>query len=204
MRASVVQPSGEVATQCDVKGWRYMAIIETERLLLRDFAPGDWDALNAIVSDPAVTRYMHFARWDEQKRRQWHARMVEEASRPHPGVDNWAITLRSDGQLIGWLFIGSSSDQGAAGRRGCGWALGHRFWGQGYMTEALRAAIAYEFATLGTRRITAECQPENLASARVMQKCGMTYDGTFYAEDFEGNGAVEQHYSITAPEVGAP
>jgi RimJ/RimL family protein N-acetyltransferase len=199
MRASVVQPSGEVATQCDVKGWRYMAIIETERLLLRDFAPGDWDALNAIVSDPAVTRYMHFAQWDEQKRRQWHARMVEEASRPHPGVDNWAITLRSDGQLIGWLFIGSSSDQGAAGRRGCGWALGQRFWGQGYMAEALRAAIAYEFATLGTRRITAECQPENLASARVMQKCGMTYDGTFYAEEFEGNGAVEQHYSISAP-----
>jgi RimJ/RimL family protein N-acetyltransferase len=199
MRASVVQPSGEVATQCDVKGWRYMAIIETERLLLRDFAPGDWDALNAIVSDPAVTRYMHFAWWDEQKRRQWHARMVEEASRPHPGVDNWAITLRSDGQLIGWLFIGSSSDQGAAGRRGCGWALGQRFWGQGYMAEALRAAIAYEFATLGTRRITAECQPENLASARVMQKCGMTYDGTFYAEEFEGNGAVEQHYSISAP-----
>jgi RimJ/RimL family protein N-acetyltransferase len=71
------------------------------------------------------------------------------------------------------------------------------------MTEALRAAIAYEFTTLGTRRITAECQTENLASARVIQKWGMTYEGTFYAEDFEGNGAVEHHYSVSAPEVEA-
>ena len=182
-----------------VKGWRRMAILETERLILRDFAPSDWDALDAIVSDPAVARYMHFAHWDEQKRGQWHAHMVEEASRPHPGVDNWAITLRSDGQLIGWLFIGSSHDLGAGGQRGCGYALGQRFWGQGYMAEALRAAITYEFTTLGTRRIIADCQEENLASARVMQKCGMTYEGTYYAEDFEGVGAVERHYSITAP-----
>ncbi len=147
---------------------------------------------------------MRFARWDERKRRQWHMRMVEEASRPHPGVDNWAITLRDDGELIGWLFIGSSGDRGAAGRRGCGLALGRPYWGQGYMAEALRAAIAYEFTTLGTRRITVECQTENLASARVMQKCGMTYDGTFYAKDFEGNGVIEHHYSITALEVAEP
>ncbi len=181
-----------------------MAGIETARLILRDVAPGDWDALDAIVSDPDVTRYMHFARWDEQKRRQWHGRMVEEASRPHPGVDNWAITLRSDGQLIGWLFIGSSHDLGAGGQRGCGYALGQRFWGQGYMAEALRAAITYEFTTLGTRRIIADCQEENLASARVMQKCGMTHEGTSYSEDFEGVGAVEHHYSIAAPEQEAP
>ena len=129
---------------------------------------------------------MRFARWDEQKRRQWHARLVEEASRPHPGVDNWAITLRDDGRLIGWLFIGPSSDQGAAGIRGCGWALDQRYWSHGYTTEALRAAIAYEFTALGTQRIVAECQTENLASARVMQKCGMTYEGTFLCRGLRG------------------
>ncbi|HEX8729181.1 MAG TPA: GNAT family N-acetyltransferase [Ktedonobacterales bacterium] len=139
-----------------------------------------------MVSDPAVARYMRFARWDEQKRRQWHARLVEEASRPHPGVDNWAITLRDDGRLIGWLFIGPSSDQGAAGIRGCGWALDQRYWSHGYTTEALRAAIAYEFTALGTQRIVAECQTENLASARVMQKCGMTYEGTFLCRGLRG------------------
>ena len=42
------------------------------------------------------------------------------------------------------------------------------------------------------------------ASARVMQKCGMTYEGTYYTKDFEGNGAVEHHYSITAPAKEVP
>src|SRR5579872_6142541 len=122
-----------------------MPTLETERLILRDFGLSDWDALNAIVSDPAVIRFMHFASWDEEKRRQWLARMVQDASNPHPWHDNWAIMLRSSGQLIGWLFIGASRDVAEAGTRGCGYALGQRFWGQGYMTEALRAAFRYEF-----------------------------------------------------------
>jgi RimJ/RimL family protein N-acetyltransferase len=39
-----------------------MLTLETERLILRDFLLEDWDALNAILSDPQVTRFMHFAR----------------------------------------------------------------------------------------------------------------------------------------------
>jgi RimJ/RimL family protein N-acetyltransferase len=175
-----------------------MATLETERLILRDFAPSDWDALDAIVTDPAVTRYMHFAAWDEAKRRAWLARMVAEAVGPHPHTDNWAITLRGDGTLIGWLYIGSSGETAGAGTRGCGYALAQRAWGQGYMPEALRSAFAYEFAVLGTRRIVAECDTPNTASARVMHKSGMTFLGTFYDADFEGNWAERDHYAISA------
>jgi RimJ/RimL family protein N-acetyltransferase len=176
-----------------------MPTLETERLILRDFALNDWEALNAIVSDPAVARYMHFAAWDEAKRYQWLMRMVHEASMPHPDTNNWAITLRSDGQLIGWLFIGASHEEAAAGTRGCGYALDARCWGQGYMTEALRAALAYEFTVLGVQRVTAECETPNIASARVMQKCGMTNEGTFFDADFEGNNWRERHhYAIGA------
>src|SRR5487761_2074365 len=116
-----------------------MATLETERLILRDFVSSDWDMLNAIVSDPDITRHMHFANWDEDKRRQWFMRMVQDASNPHPWHDNWAITLCSSGQLIGWLFIGASREAAEKGSRGCGYAVDSRFWGQGYMTEALRA-----------------------------------------------------------------
>jgi RimJ/RimL family protein N-acetyltransferase len=50
-----------------------MPILGTERLVLRDFALRDWDTLNDFMSDPAVTRFMHFASWDEEKRRSWFA-----------------------------------------------------------------------------------------------------------------------------------
>jgi len=184
-----------------------MSTVESERLILRDIAPTDWDALNTLVSDPAVTRFMHFASWDEAKRRQWFTRMVQEASNPRRGAyDNWAITLRSNRLLIGWLFIGASHPD--AGARGCGFALGQRFCGQGYMPEALRAAFAYEFTALGARRIIAECATANVASARAMQKSGMNYVGAFYDADFEGNRASREHYAIVLqgekrPEVGA-
>jgi ribosomal-protein-alanine N-acetyltransferase len=180
-----------------------MSTVESERLILRDIAPTDWDALNTLVSDPAVTRFMHFASWDEAKRREWFTRMVQEASNPRRGAyDNWAITLRSNRLLIGWLFIGASHPD--AGARGCGFALGQRFWGQGYMPEALRAAFAYEFTSLGARRIIAECETANGASARVMQKSGMNYVGTFYDADFQGSWANRHHYQITAPESETP
>lgn len=176
-----------------------MATLETERLILRDFTLSDWDAIDEIVTDPLVTRYMHFAGWDEAKRRAWLARMVQEAFVPHPYTDNWAITLKSDGQLIGWLFIGSSGDAAQTGTRGCGYALAQRCWGRAYMPEALRSAFAFEFAVLGTQRIVAECDTPNTASARVMQKSGMTYKGTFYDADFEGTWAERHHYQILAP-----
>jgi RimJ/RimL family protein N-acetyltransferase len=75
--------------------------------------------------------------------------------------------------------------------------------GQSYMPEALLAAFVYEFTILGTRRIVAECDTPNTASARVMRKSGMTYMGTFYDADFEGTWAERDHYAITTPATDA-
>lgn len=173
-----------------------MLTLETERLFLRDFSMKDWDALNAILSDPEVTRFMHFGSWNEVKRREWLAWLVQDACNQERSMDNWAMTLRSNGMLIGWFGIGDSRHPSEEGTRGCGYALNRRFWGQGYMAEAARAVFAYEFTVLGTRRILAECEMQNTASARVMQKSGMSYEGTYYDDDFEGNWAMRHRYTI--------
>lgn len=176
-----------------------MPTLETERLILRDFVPSDWEALNALVSDPPVTRFMHFSSWDVQKRYQWFTQLVQEASVPHRDAYNWAITLQRNGLLIGWLGIGGSEHASEEGTRECGYALNQHFWGQGYMSEALRAVLTYEFQVLGTHRILAECEGPNIASARVMQKSGMAYEEMVYDADFEGNWANRYRYSITSP-----
>jgi hypothetical protein len=94
--------------------------------------------------------------FDEGKRREWLTRLVQDASNPHRDTYNWAMTLRSNGLLIGWLVIG------------------------------------------GTHQIIAECETQNIASARVMQKCGMEYEGMFYDADFEEIWANRYRYKITA------
>ena len=173
-----------------------MPIIETERLILRDFALTDWDGLNAILSDPDVTHFMHFSSWNEEKRREWLAWLVQTANDQEREIYSWAITLRNNGELAGWFGIGSTSHPSEEGTRSCGYALNRRFWGQGYMSEAVQAIFVYEFTALGTHRIIAECEVENTASARVMQKSGMEYEGTFYDSDSEGNWAQRHRYRI--------
>ena len=177
-----------------------MPTLETERLILRDFVLSDWDALNAFLSDPSVTRFMHFASWDEGKRREWLTSLVQDASNSHRDAYNWAITLRSNGLLIGWLILGRSRHATEEGMRecGCGYALNQHYWGQGYMPEALQAAFTYAFTVLLTKLIHAECERENTASARVMQKCGMQYEGTMYDDDGLGNWEHRYRYVITA------
>ncbi len=174
-----------------------MLTLETERLFLRDFSIKDWDALNAILSDQEVTRFMHFDSWDEAKRREWLARLVQDAYNQERDMYNWAITLRSNGMLIGWFGIGGARHSSENGIRSCGYALNRRFWEQGYMPEAARAVFAYEFTIPGTHRIFAECETQNTASARVMQKSGMLHEGTFYNDDFEGNWAMRHRYAIS-------
>jgi len=177
-----------------------MPTLETERLILRDFTMADWDALNALLSDPEVVRFMHFVRWDEAQRRAWLAQIVEEAQDPRRESYNWAIHLHADGALIGWFGIGESDHTIGTYEREYGYALKREFWGQGYMPEATRAIIGYEFTTLRTRRIIAECDTRNAASARVMQKCGMTYQGT----SNDADGTSSHHYAISASEASQP
>ncbi len=176
-----------------------MLSLETERLILRDFLPEDWDAVNAILSDPEVTYFMHFASWNEAERREWFAWLLQNASNQERDAYIWAVTLRESGVLIGWFGIETASDlkEAAQRSRSCGYILKRQCWGQGYMPEAMRAVLIYEFTTLGTSRIIAQCNTQNTASVRVMQKCGMIYEGTSDDDDSKGNRASHHHYAIT-------
>lgn len=173
-----------------------MPSLETKRLLLRNFVPADWEAINAILSDHEVTRHMHFSNWTAEQRREWFDWCLSNNQESSPDVYNWAITLREHDSLIGWFGIGSSTHAAVEAERDFGYLLGHQFWGQGYMTEALQAIIAFEFETLGTPRLSATCDVNNPASARVMQKAGMRHERTAHDTDSEGNWAHRHHYAL--------
>jgi [ribosomal protein S5]-alanine N-acetyltransferase len=173
-----------------------MRMLQTARLLLRDFVPTDWDAVEAMLSDPEVTRYMHFGSWDASRRRRWFDWCVANNARPGHDPDNWAITLKATGACIGWLGIGGTSRATVQGERSFGYALAWQYWNQGYMTEALRAVLTLEFGTYATTRIGASCDVANPASARVMAKAGMRHELTSYDADGEGNWAHRHHYAI--------
>ena len=89
----------------------------------------------------------------------------------------WGIVVRADGRLIGTIGLHVTF---AHARADLGYAISRDVWGEGYTTEAGRAVLRWGFEELGLNRIQAFCVPENHASERVMQKLGLTYEGTLH------------------------
>lgn len=152
-----------------------------------------------MVSDPEAIRYMHFAHWNEDRRRQWFDWCVASAEAPDDAT-SWAIVRKETKDVIGWFGIGNASAPSVPGERSFGYLLDPAFWGQGFMTEALRAVLDYELRVRGTAQVSATCEIPNGASARVMEKAGMRREKTVYDADFEGNWAHRHHYVISRAE----
>jgi ribosomal-protein-alanine N-acetyltransferase len=99
------------------------------------------------------------------------------------------IALQSTGQIIGGITLGVFDR--AAGEAAFSYLLNRAMWGQGYATEALSEMLRFGFTQLGLRRIADSCAVENIASARVMEKCGLRLES-------ERDG--ERLYALTATE----
>jgi RimJ/RimL family protein N-acetyltransferase len=148
-------------------------IIETERLLLRLFTPGDAQLIYDLNEDPAVTRYT-----GDPVRDLAHAREVlENVILPQYALYNhgrWAVHTKPDLEFIGWCGLKCRPERDEID-------LGYRFipgaWGKGYATEAAYASIRYGFEKLQLRRIVGRAMPGNTGSINVLEKCGMTYIG---------------------------
>jgi RimJ/RimL family protein N-acetyltransferase len=151
-----------------------MTELKTERLLLRHLRLVDAPRLVELANDFDVAAGV--------------------ASMPHPyGISDavafinrftpvsdldtdhlFGICLRS-GEIIGVMGL---HEIRAYRRAELGYWFGKAYWGQGYATEAAQAVTDWGFTTLPLDRIHAACYAPNIASARIMQKIGMTYEGT--------------------------
>ncbi len=141
--------------------------IETPRLLLRPLAPDDWRAVHAYASDAAVMRYVPGGAMSEEQVRAF-------VGANEGGEAKVAIVLKAEGRLIGHLPF---HPWYAPRIFEIGWVFDPRYHGQGFATEAAAALLRHGFEALGVHRIVATCQPENVASWRVMEKVGMRREG---------------------------
>jgi ribosomal-protein-alanine N-acetyltransferase len=177
-----------------------MLQIETPRLVLRDLQEADWEMVYAMSQAEAVTRYQTWLRLaDDAAAQEWvRAAMYHNGLVPRMGY-NQAIVCRNDGRAVGWIGWGrpSAPEEARAGVMDFGYALLPEAWGQGYMTEALRAVVDYCFGSLGAQAVRGDCNSANVASARVMQKAGLALQAEGDETDDSGAPMRCQHYEIT-------
>jgi [ribosomal protein S5]-alanine N-acetyltransferase len=147
-----------------------MPVLQTQRLSLREFEPGDVDALAAILSDPETMRYYPVS-FDRIGVVDWIRR--NRARYSNDGYGLWALILNSTGELIGDCGLVRQSVDGADEIE-IGYHVRRDLWGQGYASEAAQACRDYGFANLRVDHLISWIRPENLASRRVAEKNGMT------------------------------
>ncbi len=150
-------------------------VTKMKRLLIREFESADFDAIHSFAADPAVYRHMEWGPNTEADTHAFLERCREQRLESPRLFYERAIVLKETGQLIGSSGI-RIRDVGH--RNGdFGYTLDSRFWGKGYATEVARELVRFGFEDLKLHRIYATCRPENLASARVLEKCGLKLEG---------------------------
>lgn len=153
-------------------------IIETERLLLRTFTEHDAELIYQLNQDPEVTRYT----LDPARDRDHAKEIIETVILPQYALYNhgrWAVHVKPGADPMAEGFIGwcGLKTRPALNEIDLGYRFMKKAWGRGYATEAAAACLGYGFKNLGIRRILGRALPENKASLKVLEKCGMNYAG---------------------------
>lgn len=144
-------------------------ILETPRLILREFTLGDVDSLARVLSDAETMRF-YPAPFDRVGVENWIARNIRRYT--NDGFGLWASVLKLSGEVIGDCGLTMQSVDGVDEVE-IGYHTRRDLWGQGLATEAARACRDFGFARLSVDRLVSIIRPENLASRRVAEKNGM-------------------------------
>lgn len=141
--------------------------ILTPRLTLRSARPDDLEAMHAVLSDPRATRWWSTPPHESlDQTTTWLEGMIAN------GPDQPDFVIERDGRVIGKAGFWRLPD--------VGYILHPDYWGQGFAAEAVGAAVDHVFATRDLDELTADVDPENAASIRLLERLGFVRTG--YAE----------------------
>ncbi|TSA28457.1 MAG: N-acetyltransferase [Ignavibacteriales bacterium] len=155
--------------------------METERLILRKITIDD---VNDIYEYASITDVTTFVLWDTHKTKQDSIdfiKLTEEQFNNNISFI-WGIVIKSENKLIGTIDLRNWDAIHKCGE--IGYVISQKYWNRGYVSEAMKTVIKFGLEELHLNRIEAHCEEENIGSWRVMEKCGMKYEGTLREKVF--------------------
>lgn len=157
-------------------------ILETNRLLLREFDISDAESFYELNLNPNVIKYTGnsaFKDIDEAK-----AFLENYSDYQRNGFGRWAVINKSNQLFLGWC--GLKYDE-KLDETDIGFSFFEHFWNQGFATESAKACINYGFEILNLKTIVGRAMKENTASIKILEKIGLQYEKGF---DFDGQEGV--------------
>ena len=174
--------------------------IRTDRLLLRPFAEGDFDAVLDMQSRPDFVRYLMWDVMDADAAQAFLARRLRQtAIEAEDGALVVAIAVPPSNRVIGEIMLRLASARHRQAE--IGWSLHPDAQGHGYATEAAREGLRILFEDLGVHRVAADADPRNTGSLRIMERLGMRREADYVDAFFlKGEWVGETHYAILEDE----
>ena len=163
--------------------------LTTPRLTLRPFTPDDIPAaFRNWCSDPEVTRFL---RWPAHPTEAVTRMVLSDwiASYADPAFYQWAIVPEGSNEPVGTISVVDRNER--TDTLHIGYCIGRPWQNKGYTSEALAAVVDFLFAQVGANRIESQHDPENPASGRVMEKCGLHREGVLRQADWSNRGIVD-------------
>ena len=174
----------------------YTTEVDAERLLLRRFEMSDADSVyRNWASDPEVQlNYGEPVYKTKASVSKLLAKYIKNYEKPYSY--RWAIIEKSSGECIGQIayFLVDAGNEFAE----IEYCIGAAFQGKGYATEACKEIIRYGFDMIGLHKVQICCRTTNHRSRNVIEKCGLTYEGTLrdYFKMGESEFEGRMYYSV--------
>ncbi|WP_339179653.1 GNAT family protein [Oceanobacillus sp. FSL W7-1293] len=175
-------------------------VLETDRLCLREMRKDDLQDIYDYASKPELTTFLT---WEAHRTLEdteaFINLLIEQYEKGKGGA--WAIVWKENSRVIGTMDLVWNPKQYSAE---LAYALSLDYWRKGIGTEAAKAVLTFGFEKLKLERIQARCHPDNMASYKLMEKSGMTYEGTLRKSmQRKGNQEDAKIYSILKDEFKA-
>lgn len=170
--------------------------LQTARLTLRNFIDADLETFLAYRNDPMVAKYQGWGvPYPREKGEAFLSSMKERNDLKQDGWIQYAVALKDTDELIGDLGCYMKKDDMRQAR--IGFTLGVRHWRKGYITEVTPCLLRYLFEDMNVHRVAADCDVDNIASYRTLEKLGFRREAHF-VESYLVNGvyASEYHYGL--------
>jgi len=168
--------------------------LETERLLLRPHTEADANDLFEAFRDPETVRYGPHEPAESIRDAEAMIEIVAKNFELQKAI-RFGFELKSENKIIGWSDLHHIAPEHH--RLELGYSLSPRYWGNGYMTEAVREIIRFAFEEMKIHRIEASCDPRNVKSIRVVERCGMKLEATFRENEIcKGERVSNSIYAI--------
>ncbi len=164
--------------------------LETKRLILRRLELSDAeDAYHNWTNDGEVTKFLTWPTHENiQMTRNFIQSNVDQYDK-ESDFYSWGIECKEIGQVIG--SIGAVNVNERAESVHIGYCIGKAYWNRGIISEAFGAVIQYLFEVVEVNRIDSRHDPRNPYSGKVMEKCGLIYEGTLRQSDRNNQGICD-------------